>query len=117
MFCPNCGKENEANAGFCANCGAILSSEPEKIGKVALPVSMKDKGTLIFCSHFGALGIDRFYRGQVGLGILKLLTMGGCGIWALIDLLTYELGSLVTDSEGKLIVDRKTLKFLQSNKN
>jgi TM2 domain-containing membrane protein YozV len=38
-------------------------------------------GTLLF----GGIGVDRFMRGQVGLGILKLITLGGLGIWALID--------------------------------
>ena len=33
----------------------------------------------------GELGIDRFYRGQIGLGVLKLITVGGAGIWWLID--------------------------------
>ena len=33
----------------------------------------------------GELGIDRFYRGQIGLGVLKLITAGGAGIWWLID--------------------------------
>jgi TM2 domain-containing membrane protein YozV len=35
----------------------------------------------------GTLGIDRFYMGYVGLGILKLITLGGFGIWWLIDLI------------------------------
>ena len=34
---------------------------------------------------FGALGVDRFMRGQTGFGIIKLITCGGFGIWALID--------------------------------
>lgn len=34
----------------------------------------------------GALGIDRFILGDTGIGVGKLLTGGGCGIWALVDL-------------------------------
>ena len=41
---------------------------------------------LIMSILFGQLGVDRFIMGQVGLGILKLLTFGGCGIWWVIDL-------------------------------
>ena len=34
---------------------------------------------------FGGIGVDRFLRGQIGLGILKILTAGGMGVWSLID--------------------------------
>lgn len=41
---------------------------------------------LIISILFGELGVDRFMLGEIGLGILKLITCGGCGIWWLIDL-------------------------------
>lgn len=40
---------------------------------------------LILSIVAGTLGIDRFYIGDVGLGVAKLLTCGGCGIWTIID--------------------------------
>jgi TM2 domain-containing membrane protein YozV len=46
----------------------------------------KDRTTaLILSILLGALGVDRFYVGDTGIGILKLLTLGVCGIFALID--------------------------------
>lgn len=48
---------------------------------------MKDPTlSLVLSIILGGYGIDRIYVGDVGLGILKLLTCGGCGIWWLIDL-------------------------------
>jgi len=43
--------------------------------------------TLVLSILVGWLGVDRFVMGQVGLGILKLITGGGCGIWWLIDVI------------------------------
>ena len=43
--------------------------------------------TLIMSIVFGGLGVDRFLMGHVGLGILKLVTLGGCGVWWLVDLI------------------------------
>ena len=42
----------------------------------------------------GWLGVDRFYQGQVGWGIVKLITMGGFGVWYAVDLAiaAYEFG-------------------------
>jgi len=45
-------------------------------------------GTMISWS-VGFLGADRVYKGEVGLGVLKLLTVGGLGIWWLVDALIW----------------------------
>jgi len=42
---------------------------------------------LIMSIVFGQLGVDRFIMGHVGLGILKLITFGGFGIWWIIDVI------------------------------
>ena len=50
---------------------------------------------LILVIVVGGLGIHRFYLGYVGIGIIQLLTGGGCGIWWIIDLIRIITGDLV----------------------
>jgi len=41
---------------------------------------------LIMSFLAGYFGVDRFYKGQVGWGIVKLITLGGAGVWYVVDL-------------------------------
>jgi len=57
-------------------------------------------GTIISWS-FGFIGADRIYKNEIGLGILKLITGGGAGIWWIIDafIWTNALGKANMDKE------------------
>lgn len=68
----------------------IIRQQLEKMDDNKLPIiqtiPFKDPTTLLIVSLFiGGLGVDRFMLGQTGLGVAKLLTCGGMGIWTIID--------------------------------
>jgi TM2 domain-containing membrane protein YozV len=55
--------------------------------------------TLLLAIFLGGLGAHRFFVGKIGTGIVQLLTLGGLGIWALIDIIMIIVGSF-RDKQG-----------------
>lgn len=55
--------------------------------------------TWLFSLLLGGLGVDRFYLGKVGTGVVKLLTLGGFGFWSIIDLIIVLTGNM-KDKDG-----------------
>jgi TM2 domain-containing membrane protein YozV len=71
------------------------------INKGRLTVQQKSWTTaLILSVLLGGLGVDRFYLGYTGMGILKLITCGGCGIWSLYDIIMIATDKL-KDANGQ----------------
>lgn len=69
------------------------------------PNQISQKGfvpTALLCFFLGVFGVHRFYVGKIGTGIVQLLTLGGFGIWALIDLVMIIVGNF-KDKDGRLI--------------
>lgn len=65
--------------------------------KGKLPADDKPKSqivALILALVIGTLGIHRFYLGYTTIGIIQILTLGGCGVWTLIDIIRIVLGDL-----------------------
>ena len=63
----------------------LMAMDDSKFAMVQA-ISLKDPTTILIVSLLaGSLGIDRFMLGDTGMGVGKLLTCGGLGIWAIVD--------------------------------
>jgi len=129
MFCRNCGKELTGAPEICRGCGAkplvgssfcqACGAETNPLAEVCIKcgvrlgeaeatnISSKSRlATTLLCvfpAYFVSIaGIHRFYLGKIGTGIAMLLTLGGLGIWTLIDFI-YAVSGNMKDKECKLI--------------
>ena len=80
--------------------------QPQGMQQQGMPMN-SDKDwmtTLLLAILVGGLGVDHFYTGKTMTGILKLITLGGCTIWALVDIIM-----IITESykDGNGLVIKK----------
>ena len=77
--------------------------QKEKLLNSSTTTSTTDWLTLFLLTLFvGVLGVHRFYVGKIGTGFLMLLTLGGLGVWFLVDLILVVTGQF-TNKDGQKI--------------
>lgn len=102
VYCHSCGEKIKNAAEVCPHCG-VRQIKSGSASAAGVGISKKDWMTAFLLSIFlGYFGVDRFYVGKIGTGVIKLLTLGGMGIWYLIDWITVLAGKF-TDKEGNFI--------------
>ncbi|HUF25389.1 MAG TPA: NINE protein [Gemmatimonadaceae bacterium] len=105
--CRSCGGRILAASEVCPRCGVRQFGTPSVPEAVALEPLASDKRvlpTFLFCLLLGVFGAHRFYVGRKGTAVLQLLTLGGLGIWMLIDMVMI-LAEAFKDGRGRPITE------------
>ena len=100
IYCSACGKQIHESATNCPGCGAVQARPAGAVAVQAAPLT--DKRILpafLLCFFVGIFGAHRFYVGKTGTAIAQIFTIGGLGIWTLVDLIMI-LTSSFTDANG-----------------
>lgn len=115
MYCKKCGAEVSDQDVFCAKCGFSLPrgsrsytdsyppQPPISYGRQNIVSDEKNGIVVLLLAFFlGYLGIHSFYAGKTGIGICQLVTLGGLGIWVLIDIIMLVTSSY-RDGQGRIV--------------
>ena len=94
-LCPFCGSEIDIEAKRCKVCKRWLDEIPQK------PRKFLD--TLLLAWFLGVYGVHRFFTGYYAIGLIQLFTLGGCGIWWLIDFFSICLGNYTDSNDAPLV--------------
>lgn len=101
-FCTECGTIINIKAEICPKCGVRQPYIPPPVDPVKTEQTNKFIACILLCWFLGVFGGHRFYVGRTGSAIAMLLTFGGCGIWAIIDLIVIISGNF-KDANGNPI--------------
>ena len=101
-YCSECGQIINIKAEICPKCGVRQAYSPYGTPSEISEQRNKWLICLLLCWFLGIIGAHRFYTGHTATGIAQLLTLGGCGIWALIDFIMLLTGSF-KDAQGNPI--------------
>lgn len=98
-YCQACASVIDSAAVVCPHCGV-----PQPGVALAGTSEKRILPAFLLCFFFGVFGAHRFYAGKIGTGVLQLVTLGGFGIWTLVDLIMLVTGNF-RDADGERITE------------
>ena len=99
--CSHCGTEIDDNATRCYNCKEWVYDTPITVND-SKPQDFLP--TALLALFLGQFGVHRFFTGSICIGVAQLLTLGGCGVWSLIDIILICFNKF-RDAQGRLLAN------------